>query len=269
MFLLISLLIILLILLSLDTFKAATIENYHIEIPEGSSHKKNVLNDLDVFVINLDETLEGRRRYAKLKNLENPIFKKSERFKGYYGKTYNYKQEVNENIIRERWNVGKWKNQSDKLIALDKGEIGVALSHYYLWKNIINKNKITVVLEDDAIKLHEKFDEYFDFLMSKLPKDWDFFLLGYWLHRGDDGAPINEYITKVKNFVLMHGMVVSPRGAQKAVNLKPIDMPIDSWMSKHSNKLNIYRHNLKTGNDHSLLVQQNRIFKQIKNTNNW
>lgn len=270
MFLLLCILIIFLVLLSLDTF-SYKLQNkkVDIDIPENAKFDKNFLKKCDIYVINLNETMEGRRRFSKIKSLDDEIFKRSMRFKGYYGKMYDYSKELRNNIVTDKWNFGKWKNQEDKWISMDSGEIGVSLSHYYLWNKISLNNKVSIILEDDAIKLHSNFNNYLSFFTTQLPGDWDFFLLGFLLHRGDDGKPVNNYITKVNNFVLMHAMLVSPKGARKAMGLTPIDMPIDSWLSKNSNKLNIYRHNLMNKNHHSMLIQQNRIFKQIKNTNNW
>ena len=37
-----------------------------------------------------------------------------------------------------------------------------------------------------------------------LPQDWDIFLLGFWLHRGNDSIKVNKYIYKVKKFFVYY-----------------------------------------------------------------
>ena len=264
--LLLGILIIILILTTFDTFNT---QSPSLTYPEEYVMEPNFYKKMKVIVINLAETTEGKRRYEKMKKLKNTIYQNAQMFSGVYGKKYNFTNELKTGVIKKKWNIGKWKGMNDKFVDMDLGEIGVALSHYNVWKMISKSNKNTIVLEDDAVKLHPDFDKLTSYFMLQLPDDWDFFLLGFWLHRGDDGSSVNKYISKVKNFVLMHAIIVSPRGAKKALELLPIDMPIDSWLSKKSNKLNIYRHNLYNTKYHSKLIQQNRLDKQIQNTNNW
>ena len=203
-------------------------------------------------------------------------FYNKERFPAIYGKTYNYSNEINKRIITEDWDFGKWKYGKSKIIPFDKGEIGVALSHYYIWKKLSqdpNLNTI-LILEDDAINIHSQFTNIVNEKMKLLPDDWDIFLLGFWLHRGDiNQKPYNNEIYKVKEFVLLHSYIINKKGANKLLKYLPIDMPVDSWISKHSNKINIYRHNIIKENNNtkpsSSLIRQLRNEKQIKNTNNW
>ena len=240
------------------------------EAVENNRYRNNIYKDYDVFIINLTETKEGRRRKEIILKMKQNLYKNATFFKGIHGKSYNYTKELEKNVIKEYWDFGKWKKmEKSKIIEMDKGEIGVSLSHYYLWENIVRNGRNTIILEDDAIHINDKFDKYLDFLMSKIPQDWDIFLLGFYLHQGDDGLKVNDFIVKVKNFVLMHATIVSPKGAHKLLNLTPIDKPLDTWLSVHSDKINIYRHNLMNYNKQSTLIQQKRLEKQIKNTNNW
>ena len=95
-------------------------------------------------------------------------------------------------------------------------------------------------------------------------------MIGFWLHKGDTGYKVSENIHKVKDFVLMHNYIINKKGAKKLLNLLPINAPLDTWLSLNSNKVNIYRHNyLNNGRLSSRLIRQNRLKKQIDNTNHW
>ena len=232
-----------------------------------------------VYVINLKETDEGQRRWKAIKNI--PEFKgKLQRFSGIYGKRYNPSNEIKNNIITSSWNYGKWKyNNKNLYVKMEYGEIGVALSHYKLWKKISNmdKNSKILILEDDAIRLAPNIQQYVSYYMSQLPSDWDIFLLGFWLHKGDDGEKINKDISKVKSFVLMNSYIITPKGAKKLLKRLPINAPLDTWVSMQSEYINIYRHHM-TYRDlflrekrlpRSILVRTKSKKSQIKHTNNW
>lgn len=226
-------------------------------------------DNFNIYIINLTQTLEGIRRHLIISKKKEKLFKRASFYKGVYGKSYNYNDELKANVIAEYWDIGKWKGEKSRIIKMDKGEIGIILSNYYLWKKIADTQKNTIILEDDAINIDANFDNYLKFFMSKLPKDWDIFLLGFWLHRGDDGQQINHHIYKVKNFVLLHALIMTPSCAKKLLEFLPIDMPLDTWLSQQSEKINIYRHNYIDSNNQSRLIRQKRFLKQIKNTNNW
>jgi len=239
----------------------------------GKSNNKKKAYPYDItFVINLTETAEGRRRWDIIRKIKK--FHNVHRFPGVYGKKYNYIKELENGIITESWDIGKWKGQDSKIIVMDKGEIGINLSYYKLFNKIVKDNISTaLILEDDAINLDPNFETILNEHYSLLPDDWDIFLLGFWLHQGDNGYEvIPGKIHKVRDFVLLHSFIISNRGAKKLLNHLPIDMPMDSWISKWAHiDINIYRHNyIQTSkNPTSKLIKQKRHAKQIKNTNNW
>lgn len=241
---------------------------------EGFKSQTNPLSNLinKFYVINLSETSEGRRRLKVIKQ-HNILSKYIERFAGIYGKTHNYNNEIKRGIIQKSWDFGKWHGDNSKMIEMTDGEIGVSLSHYYLWKKIVDeKIPVTMVLEDDGIDLHPHFEELVIENMKYLPEDWDVFLLGYWLNKGLNGKKINEKIYKVDDFVLAHCYLITYEGAKKYLNSLPINMPLDSWMGNKSNYVNIYRHNFARNKKYkpsSLLIRQKRDAKQIVNTNNY
>jgi GR25 family glycosyltransferase involved in LPS biosynthesis len=227
------------------------------------------------YIINLPETKIGSNRWNRIKNI-HPFSEKGERFNGIYGKTYNYTNELKLNIIKKKWDYGKWKTRGkqSQIINMSDSEIGVALSHYNIWNYMIKKNiQSILVVEDDATRIAPNFMEKCNYIMKKVPDNWDIILFGFWCHMGNDGTKINDDVWKVNNFCLLHCYLINIKGANKLMNELPINMPVDSWLSSKSNKINIYRHNFirsyKQSNPSSILIRQGIIDKQNINTNNF
>lgn len=230
------------------------------------------------FVINLPGTPEGEKSWKRMQE-KRTIYHNMTRFPGIYGKKYDYSGEVNSSIVNTTWDIGKWKGKSSKIIPMEKSEIGISLSYYYLFKKIVDENiNVALVLEDDATRIHPQFETLLEEHYKLLPADWDMFLLGFWLHRGDNGYEVKNTkgkIHRVRDFCLLHAFIINKKGAKKFLNHLPIDRPVDSWMSKCAHEdVNIYRHNviIRPGKKPaSALVRQDRerTNKQITNTNNW
>lgn len=231
------------------------------------------------YVINLKNTEEGKRRWSVFKNI--PQFKnKVIRYPAIHGKTYDYKKEIANNIITPTWNYGRWKYMNkDFHINMEPGEIGVALSHYNLWKKIskMDEDSMVLILEDDAIRIDPNLEKNVTYYLSKLPSDWDIFLLGFWLHKGDDGEQINKDVSKVNSFVLMNSYMIRPTGAKKLLEKLPINAPVDTWVALQSEYVNIYRHHMtyrnmflkEKKNPRSILIRTRSHKSEIKHTNNW
>ena len=224
------------------------------------------------FVINLQETREGRRRWKVIKG--HPTLKDYvSRFPGVYGRDYDFTDDIKRKTIYPEWDFGRWKRKPSKIIKMDKGELGCIMSHRNLWEKIVrDRIPSTLILEDDAINMEKNFIKKISEIKHHLPSDWDILLLGFWLHMGDNGYKVNSHIHRVGNFCLLHSYLVSYQGAEKLLKLGTIDMPLDTWVSNKSDSLNIYRHTIIRKNTRSVvssLIRQNRQEKQIKNTNNW
>ena len=124
------------------------------------------------------------------------------------------------------------------------------------------------ILEDDASGVNSNTQIVLDEILETLPKDYDIYLLGF-----IDLEPTNtsSLHARVKEFVLLHSYIITPKGAQKLLDQLPINMPVDSWLSFISDKINIYRHNFgnmgKKNKFYGRLITQKRNEKQIVNTN--
>jgi GR25 family glycosyltransferase involved in LPS biosynthesis len=215
------------------------------------------------YIINLEETEEGKKRLPIIQN----IFKDSKRFPAIFGKNFNFKPYY-DSVLTKSWDHGKWKSNKSNIIDMSDGEKGIIMSHYNLWTKIAKEKEPYVILEDDAIGINSNTQMVLDEILATLPKDYDIYLLGF-----IDLEPINvtNLHEKVKEFVLLHSYIITPKGAQKLLEQLPINMPVDTWLSSISDKINIYRHNFgnigKKNRFYGRLITQKRNEKQIVNTN--
>jgi len=232
-----------------------------------NSNQENFSTTLNIpftsYIINLEETDEGKRRFPIIQS----IFPKATRFPATYGKTFDFTPYY-DSVLTESWDMGKWKNNKSEITKMTDGEKGVAMSHYNLWTKISKEKEPHLILEDDAIGVNVNTSDVLNEIFASLPKDYDIYLLGF-----IDLEPKNiiDLHTKVKQFVLLHSYIITPKGAQKMLENLPINMPVDSWISSISDKINIYRHNYgnmsKKNRFISRLITQIRDEKQIVNTN--
>jgi GR25 family glycosyltransferase involved in LPS biosynthesis len=215
------------------------------------------------YVINLEETQEGKERLPIIQS----IFPDAKRFPAIYGKNFDFKPYY-DSVLTKSWDHGKWKSNESNIIDMSDGEKGVLMSHYNLWTKISKEKEPHIILEDDAIGVNSNTQTVLKEILETIPKDYDIYLLGF-----IDLEPINitNLHSKVKAFVLLHSYIITPKGAQKLLEQLPINMPIDTWLSFISDKINIYRHNFgnmgKKNRFYGRLITQKRKEKQILNTN--
>ena len=214
-----------------------------IELPRHNKYRHFKDTFQRFFIINLPKTKIGTMRWNRIQQ-NKFLHNYAERYRGINGRLYNFKNEINNGIINRNWNWGKWKHNKNRIIPLSKPEMGVALSHLRIWLKIALENiPSTLILEDDAIRLSQDFDKVVVNTFNYVPNDWDIILIGFDNYTKIPDIKINNYIWKVKNFVLLHSYYISIRGAKKLLSYLPISAPVDTWISCISDKLNIYRHN--------------------------
>lgn len=122
----------------------------------------------------------------------------------------------------------------EKSKGMTRGEIGCSLSHYHIYKKIIDENiKHALILEDDA-KLEPNVTKALELLEKNVSDTPTIILLG----------PINKYATrnnkqlsddfKLVNVIeaaLSHGYFINKPAAQKLINfLFPIWLEADRWV---------------------------------------
>jgi glycosyl transferase, family 25 len=81
------------------------------------------------------------------------------------------------NINRYSAELAKKKSSSN--IPLTRGEIGCALSHVNIYKDMLSKNYDRVLILEDDLKVNIHAAESISKAFNELPDDWEFLYLGY------------------------------------------------------------------------------------------
>ena len=205
--------------------------------------KKEINFPYDIIYINLENSNERKNR---IENVSKELNIKFKRFNAVNGKKLIDKHNFlidNKLIKKEVFNNNL--NLFNGYKKLNYSSIGIALSHYFIWKDIIKKNEPKLILEDDVFfrsNFYESLNKSYELLNSN--SDVDIIYLGnhgfydeYW-----DFVDSNFKKLKKNNGVFgLYSMIVTPNGAKKLINLYPIDLQIDSIISSNSNNINIYR----------------------------
>lgn len=196
-----------------------------------------------IFVINLKKRPKRLISFNSKYNLNIPY----EVFYAIDGSILNLSKLINENIIGEIGIASLNKNKRSFHYELTNiNAIGCFLSHYYLWKQIINiKGDNFIIFEDDTI-FNEISLREINYRISTIPNDWDIYLLS------DNKLcyskiKINKNIFKVNRFFLTNAYIINKKGINKILNLNnvfPINQQIDSYLSELAQdfNLNIYIH---------------------------
>ena len=135
------------------------------------------------------------------------------------------------------------KNLCNKFEKLSDGEKGCFLSHYLLWKKILDSDyEDAIIFEDDAVILdNNNFKNIQQFLIP----DYDYIYLGFCFEKFKDKIKeLNEYSIYKSDYALCtHAYIVSKKGIKKLLNYLDSqtkwDYPIDHLTNKIDN-LNKY-----------------------------
>ncbi|MDR1560795.1 MAG: glycosyltransferase family 25 protein [Holosporaceae bacterium] len=226
-----------------------------------ASGVKCEIHDIVVYVINLDRSPE---RMKKIKSLLDTLGIKFTRFPAIDG--YNIKiVNLKTNKIEDNKSFHKvCDKNSDYLIScglfsfkytttpkirrlLCCGELGCALSHLSIAKDIVQKgHKLAMILEDDVV-CEKDFKVIFAETLKNTPKDMGILFLDIGLGRSDSspyfvspGAlldsfrqiPGNKYVVRLKeNFGVygLHAYALTLDGAREILkNSRIITLPIDN-----------------------------------------
>jgi GR25 family glycosyltransferase involved in LPS biosynthesis len=120
-----------------------------------------------------------------------------------------------------------------------KGAIGCYLSHYNIWKLMIDNNYNNILIIEDDIYCYidkKEFNEY----INSIPEDYDIALLSWfpiWFDKLDNPkkkTKINGYWNKYNSINVFgtSGYLVSRKGAKKLIkNAFPICFQVDSYIN--------------------------------------
>ncbi len=130
---------------------------------------------------------------------------------------------------------------------LSRGEIGCALSHLSVYKQMLSENiKIMIILEDDAI-LSPKFKEALQ-IIDYLPKNWEILFLGYTCYGNHFWYKLPIKIPKLKWRIAKvtdscrrtHAYVIRQSTAKKILTrTKKLCQPID-YYTGNSKEINLF-----------------------------
>lgn len=134
---------------------------------------------------------------------------------------------------------------------LTNGAVGCFLSHIKILKKIVEKKQpYALILEDDCESKIENLDEYFEYILQKIPEDCDILFLDYFSIRYTPEnsdiiyntfiRPRNRYNFKL---YLTNCLFVTYKGAKKILdNYKNIKIQYDAYLCKlfRDKKINIY-----------------------------
>ena len=153
--------------------------------------------------------------------------------------------------------------------SLSPGEIGCILSHRKAWQAIVDSGVETaMVLEDDASKFAPDFVEKVALILKHTPSDWGILLIGFWLKNHASGAndndyAVNQYVHRVFDFMLTDCYLITRATAQALLRSTPVDGPLDSWISRQSRSIPIYRHTFELGPPHESFTPRKKRYGYI------
>uniref|UniRef100_A0A3B1IR18 Cerebral endothelial cell adhesion molecule n=1 Tax=Astyanax mexicanus TaxID=7994 RepID=A0A3B1IR18_ASTMX len=153
--------------------------------------------------------------------------------------------------------------------SLTKGEVGCFLSHYYIWKEMVDMQLDKALILEDDVRFQGNFKRRLRHLMEEVELaelDWDIIYLG----RKQVNPSKEEPVQNVKNLVYVDysywtlSYIISLQGAQKLINAEPLSkmLPVDEFLpimyDKHPNedyKSHFLNRNLQAFSTSPLLVQ--------------
>ncbi|XP_022122338.2 glycosyltransferase 25 family member [Pieris rapae] len=188
--------------------------------------KTTELNCTQIFMINLE-------RRKKRRDLMNASFVElgivSKWFKAIDGKSL-----TKEDIIK-KYNIKLLPNYEDPYHKrpMKAGEIGCFLSHYFIWKKIVeNHYNTTLILEDD-IHFVPYFKEKFLTVLQEIRQiDWDLLYIGRKILLDDEEPFVTEHTVKPKYSYWTLGYVLRESGAKKLLAADPLSklLPVDEYL---------------------------------------
>lgn len=153
--------------------------------------------------------------------------------------------------------------------TLTKGEVGCFLSHFYIWKEMVDVQMDKALVFEDDVRFQANFKRRVLRLMEEVEQvelDWDIIYFG----RKQVNPGNEEPVEHVRNLVVADysywtlSYAISLQGAQKLLNAEPLSkmLPVDEFLpimyDKHPNedyKSHYPNRNLQAFSTRPLLVQ--------------
>uniref|UniRef100_A0A8C5MHE2 procollagen galactosyltransferase n=1 Tax=Leptobrachium leishanense TaxID=445787 RepID=A0A8C5MHE2_9ANUR len=215
----------------------------------------------EVFLINLKRRQDRRVRMLRsLYELEI----QAKVFDAVDGKALNASQlkAMNINVIPGYHDPYSGRN-------LTRGEIGCFLSHYYVWKEVMERGLDKSLVIEDDVRFELQFKNRLMKLMSDIEEtrlDWDLIYIGrkrMQVERPEKAVPNVMYLVEADYSYWTLGYAISRQGARKLIAAEPFSkmLPVDEYLPVMYNKhpvekyMEFYEHrDLKAFSAEPLLV---------------
>lgn len=215
-----------------------------------------------VIYINLDYRQDRNQRFLEKYpwSLDNvyrfPAVNGKELFENAHKNDENTLEYLNEILGDDNWN------------RFTRGEIGIILSQYHIWENIVKENLTNVVVFEDDVLFYENCFTYWEKASNLIPEDYDILYLGQTGSAPpNNDSPImkthsqrvNDCWFDIKNVVKKHGnvrqlkritswlgcvgFIISNQGAKKLLKYAQkygFHEPLDHWFFSRFHELNVY-----------------------------
>uniref|UniRef100_A0A671WZ29 Cerebral endothelial cell adhesion molecule n=1 Tax=Sparus aurata TaxID=8175 RepID=A0A671WZ29_SPAAU len=153
--------------------------------------------------------------------------------------------------------------------TLTKGEVGCFLSHFFIWKEMVDQQMDKALVFEDDVRFQANFKRRVLRLMEEVEQaelDWDLIYLG----RKQVNPGNEEPVENVRNLVMADysywtlSYAISQQGAQKLLNAEPLSkmLPVDEFLPimydkhpKYAYKSHFPNRNLQAFSTRPLLVQ--------------
>ncbi|XP_051898150.1 procollagen galactosyltransferase 1-like [Pristis pectinata] len=127
---------------------------------------------------------------------------------------------------------------------LTKGELGCFLSHYNIWKEIVERGLQKSVVFEDDLRFEIFFKRRLKYLMKEVEKvklDWDLIYIGrkrMQVDHPERAVPGVRNLVEADYSYWTLGYVLSLQGAKKLIDAKPFDkmLPVDEFLPVMYNK---------------------------------
>lgn len=187
-----------------------------------------------IYVINLKESIDRKNNIINILNkldLHNYII--TEAING---------KDLSDNEIKNLLSPfslstlnGNYKSHSE---IRKVGEIGCYLSHYNIWKDIVDKGYNNVIIFEDDININVEKDILNEYL-ENIPRDYDMVYLGYTtipLNSINKIEIENKYWERgINNIFGTHSYILSNKGCKKLLEkVLPINEQIDSYINYYT-----------------------------------
>ena len=192
---------------------------------------EEIENRYEIVYINLDRSVERKKRLEEQFNKYN--IKNYRRFKAIDGNTYKLKD--SDRSIFKYNEMGEIIREHQ--IELRPPEIGCWLSHYYIWKELINdkNNDMYIIMEDDSVLL-SNIQTAIDTVKNKINGK----TLMYLIHKSN--LPMFEPLKK--NVWCHQGtrcyIITKDLAKYLVEECKNIVYPIDNWIMQKYNNFNAF-----------------------------